>query len=222
MAKVYPQHLPTTSSSSNNSNSINSKETYTIWTKSLICHGNGCTVFDSRGQVVYRVDNYGIKKSRQVYLMDLHGNVLFSLLKSCTKKLYIGNGNGCWNGYKGSPNDDQDTLRTRKKEIIPWFQTRKNSSKKSSLRNCHVIMGCDYESKESSYRIEETSGAGKAAFVIRDSHGDLVAQVKQKESSCGGVLLGEDVLSLVVEPHEDHSLVMAIVIVYGLMTNIIM
>ncbi|OIT35191.1 putative folate-biopterin transporter 3 [Nicotiana attenuata] len=40
-------------------------------------------------------------------------------------------------------------------------------------------------------------------------------QVKQKKSSCA-VQFGDDVLSLVVEPHVDHSLVMALVTVYGL------
>ena len=34
-----------------------------------------------------------------------------------------------------------------------------------------------------------------------------------------GVGLGEDVLSLVVEPHADHSLVMGLVLVHGLMNH---
>lgn len=40
-------------------------------------------------------------------------------------------------------------------------------------------------------------------------------QAKQKLSS-SGVVLGDDVLTLEVVPHMDHSLIMAIVIVYGL------
>ena len=43
----------------------------------------------------------------------------------------------------------------------------------------------------------------------------MVLQAKQKLSS-SGVVLGDDVLSLEVEPHKDHSLIMALVTVYGL------
>lgn len=44
---------------------------------------------------------------------------------------------------------------------------------------------------------------------------DLWMQAKPKQAS-SGVLLGDDVLALVVEPHMDHSLMMALLIVYGL------
>lgn len=43
-------------------------------------------------------------------------------------------------------------------------------------------------------------------------------QVTQKQT-CKGVELGEDVLKLVVEPKVDHSLIMALVTVYGLINN---
>lgn len=42
-------------------------------------------------------------------------------------------------------------------------------------------------------------------------------QAIRKESL--GVALGEDVLKLTVEPHVDHSLIMALVTVYGLINN---
>ncbi|KAJ1416103.1 Tubby-like, C-terminal [Sesbania bispinosa] len=38
---------------------------YTLWMKSLVFHSNGCTVYDSNGEIVYRVDNYDKKGSRQ-------------------------------------------------------------------------------------------------------------------------------------------------------------
>ncbi|GFY97334.1 LURP-one-like protein [Actinidia rufa] len=43
-------------------------------------------------------------------------------------------------------------------------------------------------------------------------------KVRPKQLS-SGVMLGDDVLTLVVEPQMDHSLVMALVAVYGLMTD---
>ncbi|KAI9174861.1 hypothetical protein LWI28_023814 [Acer negundo] len=100
------------------------RATFTIWMRSLICHTNGCTVYDSNGDIVYRVDNYDQKCRDKVYLMDLRGQVLF-------------------------------TIRTK---------------------------------------------------------------VNRKQTS-SGILLGEDVLSLRVEPRVDHSFIVALVIVYGLING---
>jgi hypothetical protein len=44
----------------------------------------------------------------------------------------------------------------------------------------------------------------------------VLGQAKRKQSS-SGVLLGDDVLTLVVEPHVDHSFIIGLVTVYGLM-----
>lgn len=100
MSKIHPQHLSTPSqtqlvcdqpsicyghplsiSSSTLSSSSIQGEIFTIWMKSLILGGKGCTVFDSKGQVVYRVDNYSSKCCDQVYLMDSHGHVLLTILR---------------------------------------------------------------------------------------------------------------------------------------------
>ncbi|GFS37161.1 LURP-one-like protein [Actinidia rufa] len=107
----------------------------------------GCTVFDSNGEIVYRIDNYDTKSRNEVYLMDLQGKVLFSI-------------------------------------------QRKNVG----------------------------IGKKKIGFKITDWCDELVAEVRPKQLS-SGVLLGDDVLTLVVEPQMDHSLVMALVTVYGLMTD---
>ncbi|THF97486.1 hypothetical protein TEA_029172 [Camellia sinensis var. sinensis] len=97
----------------------------------------------------------------------------------------------------------------------PWYQARTNSNFLGREMACHVTLGRD-KAKVISYRI--IGLAGKLAFKITDSHGGLVAEVTQKQLS-SGVVLGDDVLSLVVEPQTDHSLVMALVTVYGLMTD---
>lgn len=75
MAKIFPQE-------STSSECINSeRETYTLWMKSLVLHSNGCTVYDSNGDIVYRVDNYDRKGTREVNLMDLRGKVLCTIKK---------------------------------------------------------------------------------------------------------------------------------------------
>lgn len=83
MAKVYPSSSSPLHPTSNYMTST--RETFTIWMKSLIFNGNGCTVYDSDGQIVYRIDNYNRKCSKRVYLMDLRGNVLITILKKVRK-----------------------------------------------------------------------------------------------------------------------------------------
>ncbi|KAL1830091.1 hypothetical protein ACET3Z_008503 [Daucus carota] len=161
--------------------------------KSLVANGNGFTVYDSCGRVVYRIDNYSNKSCRQVYLMDLHGNVLFSMFQ----KVF---GFGQWNGYK---KDD------RVKNEKPLFEV-KNCSKflKRRETEIHVTMGSD---SCSFYKIKGTEG--KCDFNITDQQGRVVAEAKQKQSS-SGVMLGQDVLSLKLEAHvHDHSFIMALVAV---------
>ncbi|XP_009785545.1 protein LURP-one-related 11-like [Nicotiana tabacum] len=200
MARVYPQTSTSSSSfSSTNPYITMRRETFTLWMKSLVYHGNGCTVFDSKGNIIYRIDNYNRKCSKEVYLMDLQGKVLFSIRQ---KKLQVF---GHWNGYKWS----NDNLIE-----IPWFQVKKNGYVLwgDYLNYDVTLLGFD-EAETSCYKIVGLQG--KSEFKIVSRVNKLIAEVKQKKSSCG-VQFGNDVLSLVVEPHIDHSLVMALVTVYGL------
>ncbi|PSS04160.1 Protein LURP-one-related like [Actinidia chinensis var. chinensis] len=196
MAKIHPQtqRIPTCSSSYMTSE----KESFTIWMKSLVFHGNGCTVFDSNGEIVYRIDNYNTKSSNEVYLMDLQGKVLFSIRR---KKLSIF---GHWDIYRWSGS-----------QMKKWFQARKNCNILGGDMACQVILGRD-KAKSIGYRILGLTG--KLEFKITDNRGELVAEVKPKQLS-SGLMLGDDVLTLVVEPQIDHSIIMALVTVYGLMTD---
>ncbi|KAL3498814.1 hypothetical protein ACH5RR_041546 [Cinchona calisaya] len=199
MAQIYPQTSSLFSSSSSSSCYITSRrESFTLWLKSLVFHGNGCTVFDSDGNLVYRIDNYGEKCSRQVDLMDLSGNILFSIQQ---KKMPIF---GHWNGYKW--ND------AKVKKKIPSFQVRKNLNFLKGGICTHVAyLGCD-----GYYKMRGSSD--KSEFKITDTNGIPLAEVKQKQSP-SGVNFGDDVLSLVVEPQVDHSLIMALVTVYELINH---
>ena len=81
MGKVHPQALH----SSPTSNFTSKQETFTLWMKSLVLNGKGCTAFDSNGQIVYRVDNYNCRDKNEVHLMDQEGNVLFTILRKVNK-----------------------------------------------------------------------------------------------------------------------------------------
>lgn len=83
MGKIHPENISSPSSSSSCSSPYvtSNKEIFTIWMKSLVFHGNGCTVFNSKGELCFRVDNYQERCSNEVFLMDLNGQVLFSIKK---------------------------------------------------------------------------------------------------------------------------------------------
>ncbi|PRQ51736.1 putative tubby-like domain-containing protein [Rosa chinensis] len=198
MAKVHPQ-APLSSSSPGYFTS--KQETFTIWMKSLILNGHGCTVFDSNGQIVYRVDNYDSRGRAKVHLMDLKGQILFTILRKKSKFL------GVWEGYRSSNGKEINLKNT------PRFQVRRSFKGKSA---CKVIVGLD-KNQIQQYRIESWS-KGKSACKILDKFGRLVAEVKRKQSTCG-VVLGEDVLTLVVEPFMDHSLIVGLLVVYGLINR---
>ncbi|GMN32215.1 hypothetical protein TIFTF001_003562 [Ficus carica] len=171
--------------------------------KSLVMQGNGCTAYNESGEIVYRVDNYDQKNSNEVYLMDLKGKVLSTILR---KNLWVFRR---WEGYKsndlGSNNDK------------PFFQVRKSYSVLGKDVSCKVsLRSCNNVQQLSCYRLK--GSAGKSALRIIDNQGRLVAEAKRKQS-CSGVILGDDVLTLVIEEDVDHSLVMALLIVYELMQH---
>ena len=57
------------------------QQVYTVWMKSLVLSGHGCTVYGEDGRVAYRVDNYGCSRSHEAYVMDGDGRTLLKLLK---------------------------------------------------------------------------------------------------------------------------------------------
>ncbi|KAJ0665912.1 putative tubby-like protein [Helianthus annuus] len=191
MAKIHPGK-PASSYTSCSTE----RETYTIWMKSLVLNSNGYTAYDSSGEVVFRIDNYDSKCRSEVYLMDLRGNIVCTILR---KKLLT---SGLWDCY-----NDKDSL-------TPWFSVRKifgffkNSS---SLYN--VLVGSNEEKSSNHHKME--GSVHSLEFKIIDGGGQVVAVVERKRSS-SGVELGEDVLCVTVEPHVDHIFIMALVAIHGL------
>ncbi|KAM1788002.1 protein LURP-one-related 3-like [Malus sylvestris] len=206
MAKVHPlltsnstgdaSSSSTSTPCSNNKYLTSKRETCTIWMKSLVMQGSGCTAFDENGEIVYRVDNYDSKHSSEVYLMDLRGKLLFTL---CEKKMC---GFPSWKGYKSNG------ICASK----PLFRMRKNY--KSILGNKECSYKVTMRSESNCYRLEGLNSKS-TAFRIMDSNRRVVAEAKTKQSR-SGVVLGDDVFTLAVEPHVDHSFIMALVTVYGM------
>ncbi|XP_023752096.1 protein LURP-one-related 11 [Lactuca sativa] len=192
MSRVYP-HRPSPSSPSPYMSS--KLESFTIWMKSLVFNTHGCTVYNSKGEIIYRVDNYDNKCGQEVYLMDIRGNVLYSLRQ---KKLRLF---GCWDGYKWDDCSSNKQL---------WFHATKHRS--------ICVNSCDHKGRGCTYKIVRMNGKQGFKIVDEDQEGALVAELKQKQTTTG-INLGDDVFTLIVQPHVDHSFIMAIVMVYGLINN---
>ncbi|MCL7051611.1 hypothetical protein MKW94_019806 [Papaver nudicaule] len=166
--------------------------------KSLVMNSNGCTVFDSNGEIIYRIDNYNKKCSNKVYLMDLNGNLLSTILRKRLRMF------GRWEGYNGSKVDQEK----------PWFQVRKPFRVLNKVHyNVSVSIG---PSNDASYTIEKLDS--KMGCKILDQAGNVVAEMKQKQSRFG-VGLGDDVFTLMVESNVDHSLILGLIVVHGLINH---
>ncbi|XP_074294796.1 protein LURP-one-related 11-like [Silene latifolia] len=201
--KIHPQQVTLSPqhcnpSSKSNDDISSTREVFTLWMKSLILGGQGCTVYDSNGRVAYRVDNYGTKCCAKVFLMDSHGNVLLTILKKKFRLLPR------WEGYKDE-----------KKKGASWlFQVQKCWKFTKKPLECEVLVSLDNDKKSTVFKIEK----GKTEFSscsIVDRLGGRIAEMKRKQSE-GGVILGNDVLTLVVEANVDQSLIMGLMLAYSL------
>ncbi|KAJ0977721.1 hypothetical protein J5N97_013195 [Dioscorea zingiberensis] len=188
MAKIHP-------SSSSASHASSMKEVYTIWMKSLVLNGNGCTIYDSKGKIVYRVDNYDSKCREKVYIMDPCGKVLL-------KKLRVF---GRWEGYRCNGSNEEMKL---------WFKVKKPCK---FLEGEHL--SCEVWGDNGHIMCYKMVGlAEKLSYKITDLAGNITAEVNRKQTT-SGVVLGDDVLTLKVEPNIDQSLIMGLVVVQGLMNH---
>ncbi|KAF2313281.1 hypothetical protein GH714_010126 [Hevea brasiliensis] len=105
-------------------------QTFTLWMKSLVCHTNGCTVFDSNGEIIYRVENYGTKCNNEVHLMDLRGRVLVTIRRKTLLLVF-----GRWHGYRWNPANIEKEK--------PWFQMKKYCGICMGNSACQVTVGFD-------------------------------------------------------------------------------
>ncbi|XP_010552187.1 PREDICTED: protein LURP-one-related 11 [Tarenaya hassleriana] len=203
MAKVHPQlsAAAVAGAGEEDSHVTRERESFTIWMRSLVFNGRGCTVFDAKGNIIYRVDNYDCKSCSEVYLMDLSGKVLFTLRK---KRFGLFKS---WEGYR-SPKIEPTKLD---------FRMRKNLRiSSSSSSTCRITAGLR-RNEPCRYRIMNNNGS---VLRVEDKFGRMIAEVRRKQSA-KGLDLGEDVLTMDVEPQIDHSFIMALVIAYNLIKCIL-
>ena len=196
MAKIQP--LPAASPSPSAADECQSlhprgEQVYTVWMKSLVFSGNGCTVYGADGRVAFRVDNYGCRGGREVFFMDRDGKTLIRIQRK---------GFGVFKRWEARRYFDDG------EEARPWFTLHKARKGAAAVTmhggggRTYAVEGC---SRKSDYKISGAGGAG-------------VATIARKQTA-SGIVLGEDVLTLTVGSEVDHLLVLGMVVVCGLMNR---
>uniref|UniRef100_A0A0D9WCZ1 Tubby C-terminal domain-containing protein n=1 Tax=Leersia perrieri TaxID=77586 RepID=A0A0D9WCZ1_9ORYZ len=191
----------------------------TVWCKSLVFHGEGYAVFDDAdGRMVFRVDNYGGRRSRStaMALMDHAGRVLLTVRRRqrrhCKALLILGLVE-TWEVYKGDVEDEDDTRNSCSSSIDRQLVMR--ATKDLGNSSCTVSMvGCGGDGEPAVYRMCWSRREEWSRVHCSGSGNSLVAEVRRKR---GGprktTLLGKDVLSLTIQPGMDQAIAMAMLII---------
>ncbi|XP_057827957.2 protein LURP-one-related 5-like [Cryptomeria japonica] len=161
---------------------------FTVWTKSFLFNGKGFTVFDSLGHLVFRVDNYASNVRNEVLLMDDEGQLLLTMRRkqwSLRKR---------WEAFRRDPIESDEPKFTLKKYLGFSNKTVAN-----------VFVDGSREIKECDYQME--GSLCKASCTIFNASGKIIAQIKRREGRLD-IMLGNDVLSLVIEAGIDQAFVM--------------
>ncbi|KAL5974903.1 hypothetical protein ACLOJK_031579 [Asimina triloba] len=173
----------------------------TVWKKSSMAFQgtDGFSVFDGKGRLVFRVDNYSRKNrcmAGGLVLMDGTGRALLTLrpqMLSMRKQ---------WNAFEG---DNSSKL---------FFSMKRRSMVQSSDEVEVFMMSAGsrkrLNNREPDFTIE--GSFGRRHCKIRSGKGEVVAEISRKRIN-PAILLSDDVFSLVVGPGYDSELMMAFVIV---------
>ncbi|KAI9154643.1 hypothetical protein LWI28_029269 [Acer negundo] len=203
MTKVYPNAAAAAVKATSDGHA----SVLTVWKKSLLFNCNGFTVYDGKGNLVYRVDNYMQGNRGEIVLMDAAGKPLLTIRR---KRLSLGDN---WLVYDG------ETV------VNPRLSVRKHVNILTTKCLAHVTPTSNYANNKntaSSSSSSSSSNKNKAMYEIEGSYSQRscavydgkkrrVAEIKRKEAA-GGVALGVDVFRLIVEPDMDTALAMALVI----------
>ncbi|KAJ0735871.1 putative tubby-like protein [Helianthus annuus] len=194
MAKVYPES-ETIIPFVNTNNPI----VLTVWKKSLIFSCDGFTVYNSNGNLAFRV-NYFLKGNREIVLMDALGCSLHTVRR---KMLSLADNFLDYDGESVNPRfsvtKHVNILNTKSLAYVSTVGSSNNRNKRNVI---YEIQG---------------SYAQKSCMLYDDKN-QCVAEIRRKEAK-GGVALGGDVFALVVQPSMDPAIAMVLVIVLDQMFN---
>ncbi|KAG8078295.1 hypothetical protein GUJ93_ZPchr0007g4021 [Zizania palustris] len=147
--------------------------TLTVWRKSLLFNCKGFTVFDTKGNLAYRVDSYDSESGDEVVLMDPAGRPAFTV----RRKRFSLQGE-MWLVFAGEAD------QARRPSYAVSRRSGRGSKSLARITPC-AAAGAAYE-VEGSY--------ARRCCVVYDGERRAVAEVRPKEA------VGTDVFRLVVQP----------------------
>ncbi|XP_068653109.1 protein LURP-one-related 5-like [Aristolochia californica] len=164
----------------------------TVLKTSLFFAGDGFTVYDCKGELVFRVDSYGpdMRDKDEIVLMDGSGKCLLTVRR---KRPSLHNR---WEGFLGERTDGQK----------PIFSVRRSSIIGRSSVTVEV-----YGPQMEEYQIEGYFAHRCCTFY--NSSRDPVAEIKRKVAASANVVLDKDVFLLCVKPGFDGAFAMGLVLV---------
>ncbi|XP_058096129.1 protein LURP-one-related 8-like [Magnolia sinica] len=193
----------------------------TVWRKSLMFSCKGFTVIDSKGNLVYRVDNYMEGHKEEVILMDAAG---YTILTMRRKRLSMPDS---WLVFEGEVVEEEE----EEDFTSGWPKNKKKKEKKKKKKRpfCyvrkHVNLVPNSKSKVLAHVLYEPSCKDRLSYVIEGSYerrsckvveksrSKVVAEMKRKDDMIKGISLWEDVfLLMVIDPNFHPAFAMAFVL----------
>ncbi|GAA0187447.1 hypothetical protein Leryth_001586 [Lithospermum erythrorhizon] len=163
----------------------------TVLKTSIFFSGDGFSAYDSKGELVFRVDWYGADTDNtEVVLMDATGRCLLTV---CRKRPSL---HHRWEGFLGERSEGQK----------PIFSV----SRSAIIERCNVTVEM-YNTLGEEYHIE--GSLAQRCCKIFDANNETMAEIRRKVDALSNVMLGKDVLSLNVKPGFDGAFAMALVII---------
>ncbi|KAL3631774.1 hypothetical protein CASFOL_024758 [Castilleja foliolosa] len=163
----------------------------TVLKTSLFFPGDGFTTYDSKGELIFRVESYGpdSRDSGELILMDATGR---SILTVRRKRPSL---HQRWEGFVGEGTDAKK----------PLFSVRRSSILGRSSMTVEV-----YSTGEE-YQIEGSFACRNCTIFNADK--EVVAEIHRKVDATTNVVLGKDVFVLALKPGLDSSFAMGLVLV---------
>eukprot|EP00268_Persea_americana_P047787 TRINITY_DN50060_c0_g1_i1.p1 TRINITY_DN50060_c0_g1~~TRINITY_DN50060_c0_g1_i1.p1 ORF type:complete len:217 (+),score=34.15 TRINITY_DN50060_c0_g1_i1:266-916(+) len=171
------------------------KETQlTVLKTSLFFTGDGFSVYNSEGELVFRVECYDhdARNHHQLVLMDASGKGILTVRR---KRPSL---HQRWEGFLGEKMDGQK----------PIFSVRRSSIIGRSSVTVEVYKGPDGPKE---FQIE--GSFSNRCCTVYSSDRETVAEIKRKVAPPANVVLGKDVFCLCLKPGFDGAFAMGLVLV---------
>ncbi|BAT91509.1 protein LURP-one-related 12 [Vigna umbellata] len=166
----------------------------TVLKTSLFFAGDGFTVYDCKGQLVFRVDSYGpdTRDRDELVLMDPNGRCLLTVRR---KRPSL---HQRWEGFKGERMDGDK----------PIFSVKRASIIGRARASLTVEM---YDNPGEEYQIEGCFS--QRCCTVFNVTKESVAEIRRKVDPTTSVVLGKEVFSLCVKAGFDAAFAMGFVLV---------